>query len=322
MTVTFIWETLQPKQKSKKDSFIIVDNSVIPPQLLSQFDSSNTLKTTPITPKTSPKKRKVGPLKQFRSNSHSDLSAFVSPLIDNKNNEPQVLTPGRPNFRRCSLFQNSTHPVNSDQLDKNMVLTGNFSLESTPMLQKSHGSPFLFKKKPKERKQEPQHNPNYFERQQLKKNAAFHSKEICNFDELSSRCLNTKICCNDNIMILIKTTESKLYACFQQDFIPNSLKYQSLKTQSTEFDVFGFNDVFWHPSYKSNPSDTNSLILYPNNEQTFVLTCFSAFWIMNDGKFYLHQSVKSVYNTTGNNSPRQSISHHSRVEVMYAIKWR
>ncbi|KAL7722135.1 TLDc domain-containing protein [Entamoeba marina] len=138
-------------------------------------------------------------------------------------------------------------------------------------------------------------------------------------DELTARSLNSKICCKSNIMIVVKATDNRYFACFQQELIPTQPKYQCLKTQSVEFDLFGFKDNFSRPSRKLSPSDSNGIVLYPRNEMGFVMTCHSAF--LDHGKWEILYS-SSIGENMENLLKKQSVSHHLTVEALYALQWK
>ncbi|EKE39620.1 hypothetical protein ENUP19_0180G0026 [Entamoeba nuttalli] len=116
------------------------------------------------------------------------------------------------------------------------------------------------------------------------------------YDELSSRFFNSKVCCHKNMFIIVTTKEGYVLGFFQEDFVPLSPKFQCSKIRSNNFKVFGFGDQFIDTLQKTNPKDDVGMILYPNRETSFIFTCHGAFWVLSDGKVYIHQGINNFYN--------------------------
>ncbi|ELP95197.1 hypothetical protein EIN_429730 [Entamoeba invadens IP1] len=115
-------------------------------------------------------------------------------------------------------------------------------------------------------------------------------------DELSARSFNSKISCQQNIFIFAITKENAVFGCFQQSLIPPPPKFQSLRTKTENFYVFGFADEFSEPIIRNDIKDETGIVLYPNKENGFVFSCIGAFWIMQDWKLYIQQNVGGSFN--------------------------
>ncbi|ELP94755.1 hypothetical protein EIN_341330 [Entamoeba invadens IP1] len=143
-------------------------------------------------------------------------------------------------------------------------------------------------------------------------------------DEIDSRNLNSHIAYKDNIMVVIVTDQNEVFGCFHEEALPNASYEGSQQIVSTKnFFLFTWkNKIFKTYERKENVDKTFNV--HSTSTQQFVLSVFSAFWVLKTGEVYVHQNIKENYKikTTSNNPFFESSAKpNAQLKHLFVLQW-
>ncbi|KAL7718445.1 TLDc domain-containing protein [Entamoeba marina] len=115
-------------------------------------------------------------------------------------------------------------------------------------------------------------------------------------DELSARCFNSKITGNENVMVLLQTTDNELFGFFHGSLIP-SIKERVTEIHSNEYFLFILQ------SYNTNPrtikrkkyNNPVSLSCYGVDTMECIFTCDDAFSLTNDSSIIFDAGITEFF---------------------------
>ncbi|EDR27085.1 hypothetical protein EDI_135390 [Entamoeba dispar SAW760] len=115
------------------------------------------------------------------------------------------------------------------------------------------------------------------------------------FDLLDNRTFNSKIIGHSRILVIIVTNDFDIFGIYNEEVIPPFKKKGNINLETTkEFFLFTYNNNT-QQIIRRKKNNTKSLTLYYENASSFILTVFSAFWILSDGTCSIHQGFKNNY---------------------------
>ncbi|BFU21364.1 hypothetical protein EHI8A_011620 [Entamoeba histolytica HM-1:IMSS-B] len=118
------------------------------------------------------------------------------------------------------------------------------------------------------------------------------------FDPLDNRTFNSKIIGHSKILVIIATSDFDIFGIYNEEVIPPFKKKGNINLETTQkFFLFTYNNNTQQIIHRKK-NNTKSLTLYYENDSPFILTVFSAFWILSDGTCSIHQGFKNNYACT------------------------
>ncbi|ELP89496.1 hypothetical protein EIN_391510 [Entamoeba invadens IP1] len=112
-------------------------------------------------------------------------------------------------------------------------------------------------------------------------------------NSLSAREFNECVGMKSHIMILVRTNENEWFGFYHEDPLCYKHNRKIVNSTKSNFFIFG-RDKIIRP-YKSDFNATKSVIMHSTKEDSFVVTCVGAFWVLSDGTATVHPSIKSTY---------------------------
>lgn len=141
------------------------------------------------------------------------------------------------------------------------------------------------------------------------------------YDDLDSRTFNSRVIGYSNITIVAKT-EQDMFGCYHKDTVTPSVDDRSTTLESSDdFFLFSFNTTFHDRIYRKQ-GNTKTITLYSSNNTSFVLTAFSAFWVLNNGTVNFHPNLRQFYDVSSTLNPFSAFqSKTQELQGLFVYSW-
>lgn len=142
-----------------------------------------------------------------------------------------------------------------------------------------------------------------------------------NTDNLNARELNSKVCGKGNVSFIIMGTDDECFGCHHTDPIEFPKATSITMKTDNHFFLFAFTNAY---NLKIKRTTRDSIVVHPNDDQSFVFTASGGFWIQSNGVVMINQLIRKCYRVPAvlsNPFCNKPTARHIQLERLLAVQW-